>query len=116
MVSNGCLGLTWLLTQVKLEANKAESCLLGFAPDIEFSVRFLLVGTPKAPLRSEPPPPWVFSNPLVSCCSLARLVADLWLDLRLWVCTEGDSTPRHPPPGWTEMLLIALVGWLGGVG
>ena len=29
------------------------------------------------------------------------------------MCTERDSTPRHPQPGWTEMLLIALVGLLG---
>ena len=53
---------------------------MGFAPGIEFPVGFLLVGTAEAPLGSEPLPLEVFSNPLVSCCSLARLVADLWLD------------------------------------
>jgi len=54
--------------------------LLGFAPGIELPVGLPLVGTAEAPLGSETPPPGVFSNPLVSCCSLARLVADLWLD------------------------------------
>ena len=54
--------------------------MVGFALGIEFPVGFLLVGTAEASLGSEPLLLEVFSNPLVSCCSLARLVADLWLD------------------------------------